>query len=378
MRGPSRVAVLGGYGAVGRATARLLGDLGVTEVRIGGRRLKDARAVVDQDLRGAGEAMAVDLWDIDSLAAFCASSRVVVNCAGPSYKVLDRVARAAFAAGADYVDPGGDTPVYRRLTSPDLPARGRAAVLNAGLMPGLTSILPRWLARQFSRPSALRAYVGVIDRLTPGSAAEYLLTLGGEHGEAQARWCNGSRISRALAPQSGVRLPFFPTVVNTYPYLSLETERLARTLKLETVDWYNVFDGGGHMLAALGRLQGAMNGSSDLDAAALQLCAAAELDLFGRQPYQVLLVLLDGEIGHTQQTRALVLCGTDTYELTGAVAAFATRMILDGRVPPGVRYAEAALPSDAVVEWLQKVPALATLETLDTGVDVDAVEEGEL
>lgn len=369
------VAVLGGYGGVGLETVRLLrGMLPGTPIRVGGRRADAAADVVSRELAGGGEAVAVDLWDDAALTAFCAGARVVVNCAGPSYRVLDRVARAAFAAGADYVDPGGDVPVHRRLREPGALPPGRVAVLDAGLMPGLTSILPRWLARG-GRPRALTAYVGLVDRLTPAGAAEYLLTLGGEHGEAQAAWRDGARASRVLSAQSDVDLPFFPRGVNLYPYLSLETERLATDLGLRQVDWYNVFDGGGHMLAALGRLQGAMAGEGDLAAAAAELCAAAELDIFGRSPYQVLLFRLEDEGGGD---RSLLLRGTDTYALTGAVAALATRRACGGEIPPGLHWAEQALPGDEVAGWLRGLPAVTAVETLDSGVEVGAADEGEL
>ncbi|WP_449065129.1 saccharopine dehydrogenase NADP-binding domain-containing protein, partial [Planomonospora algeriensis] len=95
------IGIVGGYGAVGGAAARLLADRGV---RVGGRDLEAARRFVDEELGGRGEARRVDAYDEAALAAFCRGCRVVVNCAGPSYLLLDRVARAAFRAGADYVD----------------------------------------------------------------------------------------------------------------------------------------------------------------------------------------------------------------------------------------------------------------------------------
>ncbi len=105
------VAVLGGYGAVGRATVTGLRRAG-HPIRIGGRDRAATARVADE--LGV-EPQPVDLWDDASLAAFCADAAVVVNAAGPSYRVLDRVARAALAADADYVDPGGDQPLVDAL-----------------------------------------------------------------------------------------------------------------------------------------------------------------------------------------------------------------------------------------------------------------------
>ncbi|MEU6217657.1 saccharopine dehydrogenase NADP-binding domain-containing protein [Streptomyces sp. NPDC047022] len=374
------LAVLGGYGAVGAVAARELAAAHPeARLRIGGRRLAEATRCADR-LGDRAEPYAVDLNNTASLATFCAGSSVVVNCAGPSYRVLDTVAAAALAVGADYVDAGGDEPVHRALSERDPAGRGRAAVLTAGMMPGLTGLLPRWLAAQgVDEPERLLGYVGTMDRLTPAGAGDYLLSLGGAYGEAQSAWRNGTRVLRVLQPLNDIELPFFPGTVSAYPYLSYEVERLARDLGLATVDWYNVFDGGSRMLKALGRLQGAMTGQSALEPAARELIDAAGLDLFGRDPYQLFVLELTGRSAGRETVRALVLRGTDTYELTGAVAAFATGALLAGTVPAGVHYAAEVLDPGLVVERLRALPAVTSLDLFDRPLDeVSAPEEGEL
>lgn len=361
------VAILGAYGAVGRATAEALHRHGYP-LRLGGRDAAATRALATEL---EAEAWPVDLWDDDALAAFCAGVALVVNAAGPSFRVLDRVARAALAAGADYVDPGGDQPLYDRLA--DGPVGARVAVLNAGLMPGLTAVLPRWLAGRLGEPAqALTAYVGLVDRFTPVGAAEYLLTLGGGHGEAQAVWRGGSRLSQAATPQADVEVPGFPGRVTLHPYLSLETERTARDLGLERVDWWNVFDGAGHVVTALSRLQGAMRGV-ELDAAAEELCAAARLDLFGHPPYQRIDCAMVGVGGRTAR---VVMDSTDTYAITAAVTIAAARRVLEGSVPPGVWFVEQALDPDQLVTALRAEPAVTRLD--DGEVAPDELDEGEL
>ena len=154
------VGVLGAAGAVGTATARALGAAGV-RVRPGVR-------------------PAVDAGDPASLARFCAGCRVVVNATGAGER--ERVASAALAAGAHYVDPTGDAALVDR-------AKGATwtALLAAGATPGLSGLLPRWLASQgFDRASVLTAYAAAFDGFTPGAAAEFLLSLDGGDGEAGA------------------------------------------------------------------------------------------------------------------------------------------------------------------------------------------------
>ena len=369
-----RVGVVGGYGAVGAAVARQLRGRGVTRLRIGGRRPAAAAALVEKELDGLGEPVAVDVYDADGLARFCAGCAVVVNCAGPSYRVLDRVAVAAWHAGAHYVDPGGDRPV-RELLAAAGGTGDRVAVLNAGLMPGLTALLPLGLARaEFGRIDRVIAYAGLVDRMTPAGAAEYLLSLGGGHGEPLAAWRGGRLVSRALQPLVDVAAPFFPGRVGAHPFLSGETEWLAATLGAQELDWYNVFDGGGHVMAALSRLRPAILGAADLDEAARELAEAAELDLFGRDPYQLFVCELTGDSGQ----RVLLLRTADTYEATALLAVQATVDALDGRLPAGVHFAAEVVAYEPVVAALRAHPTVRAFDVLDGGLDAGAAEEGEL
>ncbi|MFI2410416.1 saccharopine dehydrogenase NADP-binding domain-containing protein [Streptomyces sp. NPDC018947] len=371
------VAVLGGYGAVGAAALQFVAERRPgTTVRIGGRSRAQAQGLLDK-LGTEGEARQADLYDGRSLAEFCRGARLVLNCAGPSYRVLDRVAWAATAAGAAYVDPGGDEPVFDALHRPGTFAG--TAVLTAGMQPGLTGLLPRHLARSMSHPRTLTAYVGTMDRLTPAGAADYLLSLGGSYGEAQAAIRNGIRVERELEPRSGIELPYAGRRLDAYPYLSFEAEALARDLGLAEVDWFNVFEGGAHMMACLSRLQGAMRGESDLAGAAAELTRAAALDLFGKQPFQLMLFEVAGSHHGEPATRSLALRGHDTYALTGLISALAALDVLAGRIGPGIHFASDVLEARSVLEALRTVPAVTTLELLPQPVlGPLQVEEGEL
>ncbi|WP_406724090.1 saccharopine dehydrogenase NADP-binding domain-containing protein [Streptomyces sp. GD-15H] len=360
------LAVLGGYGAVGAAALRTVAERrpGAT-VRIGGRHEAQAAALLGK-LGLRGEARPVDVHDGRSLAGFCRDARLVLNCAGPSYQILDRVAWAALAAGAAYVDPGGDEPVFDALHRPG--TFTGTAVLTAGMQPGLTGLLPRHLIRSMSHPRALTAYVGTMDRLTPAGAADYLLSLGGSYGEAQAAIRNGIRVERELEPRSGIEPPYAGRRLDAYPYLSFEAEQVATEFGLSDVDWFNVFEGGAHMMSCLSRLQGAMRGESDLTRAADELTRAAALDLFGKEPFQLMLFEVTGSHKGEPAARSLALRGKDTYALTGLVAALAALDVLDGRIGPGIHFAATGLDSGAMLDALRACPAVTTLEVLDQPV----------
>lgn len=360
----STIAVLGGYGAVGAVAVRQLAAWGAPDVIVAGRNEARARQLA-HSLGGAVRARAVDLDDPVALTGLCAESDVVLNCAGPSCAVLDRVARSALAAGAHYVDVGGDDPVYRLLggEDPDGGTWSTAAVLSAGMLPGLTGVLPRALAADgFAETTALAGWVGGLDRFTMVAATDFVASLRNGFGRSLTMWRNGRAVP-APATVGEVTVPFFTGPVRVHAYLSTETERVVRRLGLREATVANVFVGD-RARAALTRAAGQADG----DDAVRALVEASTLDVFGRTTFQRLVFQLDGHgtDGGTRR-RTLVLSGTGASALTGAMAAATTLAVATGSVPPGPAFAAEVLDPGATVERLRTADAVVTLEILDGG-----------
>jgi hypothetical protein len=187
--------------AAERATPALL---------LGGRDLASAQALATE-LGGGAQAAACDVFDATSLAAFCERADVVVNCAGPYTRVLDRVARAAHAAGAHYVDPGGAAATYRRLErlAPEIAATSRSFVLGAGLIEGGTGLIA-WYASAvaqatFDEVSSLDLYFGDLEEWSRAASEDILSdafddeALGWYRGGCGSGWDSSVRCAPAPA-----------------------------------------------------------------------------------------------------------------------------------------------------------------------------------
>ncbi|RZS45023.1 putative NAD(P)-binding protein [Herbihabitans rhizosphaerae] len=383
----SIVGVIGATGAAGREAVRALTDptfFGepTPVLRLGGRRPDAVQEIADEF---GGSVVAVDLEDPAALAEFCAGCTVVLSCAGPSYTIGDRIARAAWAAGADFADVSGYDPVYGQLVALNPEADGRAAVLSAGIYPGLSTLIPRWLVSQgLGDPVGLSAYVGGIEEATVGSAADLVLSIGdgavwGSSGAGLAAWRDGRRQEHRLRVAEDIEVPFFPDRLTAQPFLSSEAERLAANLGLVELDWYNVFIGD-HMRTALNRLRG---GSPDdpeaLEASARELMRACELDVGGRESYYVMAYWMHGRANGRPTRLTGVLRCDDTFQVTGAVGALAVRALLAGEVPPGVHMAAEALDPADTVTRIRGLPSVLALESIDTTSAADEeVEVGAL
>ncbi len=136
------IVVLGAGGLVGRQLAEALTAAGV-DVAVAGRRPPVVAGVP------AARSLAADAGDPASLARAFAGARVVVNAAGPLRDTAAPVLVAAMAAGAHYVDVGGEQAVLHALYEQhESTARraGRVALPGAGVDCLLGDLAAAWAA----------------------------------------------------------------------------------------------------------------------------------------------------------------------------------------------------------------------------------------
>ncbi|WP_073525505.1 saccharopine dehydrogenase NADP-binding domain-containing protein [Pseudomonas fluorescens] len=363
------IGVLGASGDVGLASAQALLTLGVSDLRLGGRDAVKGAYCVDRLQQQWPQARlqwaSVDFNDAQAMAAFARGCDVLLNCAGPSWQLQGHAAHAALRADAHYVDAADPVQLD--------PAqwRGRCAVLGAGLQPGLTGLLPRWLAEQgFTQVHRLTSYFGLRDHFTRVAADDFLQGAVDGSSEPLAAWEHGRR-HRALRRQRDVSVPCFPGRVHLLPYLNLEGERLAMDLNLDVGQWFNVITDG-HVLKALDQAHGLPRAD-----AVQRLCEASRLDLSGQAPFVTLLLQLDGMHHDQALTRSLVLSGAGNAALTAAMAAATVISVVEGEIRAGCHAAAQVLPPAASLERLLRTSAIQALNLLHSPLDqLHTADEG--
>ncbi|WP_327373301.1 saccharopine dehydrogenase NADP-binding domain-containing protein [Streptomyces sp. NBC_01216] len=357
---PPLIGVLGGYGAVGGAAARVLADSGF-RLRIGGRD-PGAAARCAAALPGSAEGRAVDALDDGALARFAHGCDVLLNCAGPAYLLAGRPRRAAAGAGARYVD------VMDGSEDGAAPAGERTAVLSAGIAPGLSGLLPRLLTEW--RPGT----AGRATRIVPGAArftglyvslgaftrtgaTDYLLSMDRGYGTPRAQWRDGRVVPGALRGAEEHTVAGVPHPVTAHPYLTRELVAQARALGLAEARWYNAFDGR-HLLDALNRSRACGDRAGSLDAQAEAVVRASTLDALGRTPYHVLWGVLESlepaGSARAPVRRTVLIRGDDGSAMTGVVGAVAAREVAFGRIGAGVHRAASVLRAGPVTDALRR------------------------
>lgn len=347
------IGVLGGSGTVGRVVVQRLAEWRTGRLRIGGRDQDRAAEACEAASGVPAEPFRVDLDDAAALREFCADCDIVINCAGPSYRVLDRVARAALADGAHYVDAAGDLVAIDALSAGRAAGLDRrAAVFSAGLMPGLSGLLPRLLAA--GGPLArLDVYVGGAAAIGPLSAVDALLTRGPRFGAALAAWRDGGIVPGALRPLRSVSLPGFRDRVHAWPFLSTEMSRLAAELGVAELRNYTVYvtEAVPEALA-----QAWADDEAALDAHVPAVVAAADTDLAATGPYYAMLFQAVPRAPAPGRPRRLLLETPDSYALSGVVAALTARELAEGTIPPGAHLASDVLSPSRTLDALSDDP----------------------
>jgi len=205
------IGIVGASGAVGGAALANLSSEGRYVLRAG-YRSQPLHHTIAADVKQ----QQVNIDDEVSLARFCKNCSIVLNAAGPSCRIGDRVARAADEAGAHYVDTFGGALLVQQLATLPL-SPGCCVIHSAGIYPGLSALLPRWMAEQgFDCVRALRGWSGGRERCTPAAAADVLLSTVQGFGQAGTAWVEGHRTTEALVPCDAVEVVSFPGRVHSH------------------------------------------------------------------------------------------------------------------------------------------------------------------
>jgi len=155
------VLIVGGSGRIGAACASLLArDKLVSGLIIGARNLGLARKVA-KDLGRKATAVRLDVEDRAGLASAASRCDLIVNTAGPDFRMALPVARAAVEAGVDCVDISADGGPVEKLLALDNRAKRSSVTLVTGIghTPGLTNLLMQHAARNLDSVMDVRACV---------------------------------------------------------------------------------------------------------------------------------------------------------------------------------------------------------------------------
>lgn len=183
-----KVFVLGGAGQAGKyAAQKLIASEIVSEVAIAGRNLETARNAA-AELGNKANAVQVDLLDEPRLASLVKGYDVIVNTAGPEFKVVLPALRSAIKAGVNYCDLCCHGPTTEKALELDGAAKSSdvTAILGIGLA-GLSNLRMMRAASQLDQAEDIKFCIFQVLSMY-GESPKAVLDQWRKAGKADASW----------------------------------------------------------------------------------------------------------------------------------------------------------------------------------------------
>ncbi|MFX0547816.1 hypothetical protein ACOAKC_00640 [Hathewaya histolytica] len=354
------IGILGCGGAVGHIACEILRK----EYRIrGGQRRQPHNLILNDDIQW----MSVDLYDYQSLYKFCCDCDVILNCAGPSCRIKDYVAIMSAKVGAYYIDVFGANFVESALIKKNLDKKG-IYILSAGSVPGLSGILPRWLALQgFEKVEEMHGFSGGRELCSPAGCADMLLSSISGFGITDAFLKNGSIIHSETKIDDKLFLPGFKEDVYMRRFLSSEIERLARSLKISEVHWYNVVvdELFRNVISKACTYLTMDNREVILQNMVEEVSTVASLSIGNMKPWNTMMIELQGTNKKEKVRKRALLQTSNSYHISAVVASMAVETALRQKLSNGIYWACDILEPKTTIKKLLSTKAIESFSVLD-------------
>lgn len=307
------IGIIGGYGNVGQWAARALLRYADKRIRVGGRNEERFRTWANTlSDSGTVEFMHVDFRDINSVKQFAEGCTIILNCSGPTYSCSSKLAEVILSMGIGYVDAG-----YDRAMSRIYEKFGDGKVLcKAGAIPGLSGLLPMYLAQQFDKVNQIEVYYCALGKFTKTAATDYLNGIFG----------NRTKVPLKRREEKRKLLPFSAEEAYLYPYYDEECEHVQQITKCDMSRWFMALAGectNKFMFTAVDSYK------ADPDKAVKDLCMAAYVDTLGRSEYAGFVIQISGEAAGKQIIRTLLVKAPTAEYMTGIAAAASVILLND-------------------------------------------------
>jgi saccharopine dehydrogenase-like NADP-dependent oxidoreductase len=237
------IGILGATGYVGREAVKTLLAFTDHNIMIGGRDQEKLRKNFPE-LKAKGECLQVDIYNRDQLYYFCSKCDIVINCAGPSKQIIDRVASAAIDQCVHYVDVAGDMNLYGQLLKrkQEIEEKKLLFIVSAGVYPGLSELFPAYVAETyFDEIDLLEVFFAGQGGFSMNAAYDIVCSIAEDTGLGMTYCQNGEAKKIEGTFHSSYALPCPAGKVDTYPILNREFKQIANQYKIKSAFFYNTY-----------------------------------------------------------------------------------------------------------------------------------------
>ena len=192
------IGIIGGMSAIGLLIVEhILPLLSGNKVLIAGRRPINRSELIEA-YEDKLEYSQMDYRNEPLLDLYCSQCSLIINAAGPSYKIGDRIAIQALKNDCHYIDIGGYDALFHlmRKHEKEMIEKKLCFIIGAGWMPGISGVFSKYIFKKHVNDLEdirLRVYFGAVDEWSYNST--YDLTVSSMKSVKPSIYSYGKEIS---------------------------------------------------------------------------------------------------------------------------------------------------------------------------------------
>lgn len=225
------IGVVGSSGKVGEALSEILSE----KYKVLGGQRHPKKTIENENF----SYQYLDIFDDSSLEDFCSKCSIIVNCAGPSYVIKNRIAAAAAKHNAGYDDLSGDM-LFDDEYKDFIKNSEGSFLVGTGYVAGLSAILPTYFSKKyFDNVESVKCCQGSREMASRNSIIDIILSSVSNSGYPNCFYDRKNIKPELIDTENKANIVGFPESVFLKPYLSNEMKRMAEISNIGQLHWYN-------------------------------------------------------------------------------------------------------------------------------------------
>lgn len=210
-----RVGIIGASGNAGKGAVSILKNRDDILLKLGCRHIEKLA-----DENENCELYSVDVNREEELNAFVKNCDYVINCAGPSWKIMERVAKSCFQYHTVYIDVAGGQSFIHSLKMLEQ-AEANIGITSAGVYPGLSEIFLKWICEQSDgKIASIEEVFYGNDMLSDVALQDICESLKEDEGDAFCYCHNGEILKISFETKTSMKVPGVLNPIHLMPVMN--------------------------------------------------------------------------------------------------------------------------------------------------------------
>ena len=337
MKRKKNILIIGGCGAAGEVVTRLLSVNTDNVIFIADINFEKSK-ILAQQLRENIEAIELDIFNEAQLRNICQMSDIIVNCAGPTARIMDTVGKIAIQEECDYIEIGGYDYTNEEFRRNITPYNNISYVISAGWIPGISDYLAHYsdmrASEIFDRKENMLFLFGDRNTMSYNSLLD-IVKYSQKDETGNMSMAKSGKIMKAINPIKSFDLPFGLKKQRGFTHMTNELRIFARNhAEYDQIKSY-IISYGWNTYFTLMKIALLIR-SDESCVRVLETAFQKEIDEKGK--FGVAVVKISGFKDGKRMNLWTAIETTDNYFMTGAGCAATLILLLKQKVKKGFGY----------------------------------------